>query len=183
MDLRQYEGCRLAKPVFLIGFMGAGKTSVAWHLARALCLDAVDADDYLEQVEGRSIADVFAEDGQDYFRDKESACLEELARRSPCLVACGGGVVTRERNIQTMRAAGMVVYLEVTPEQVLERISDTSTRPLLSDIESARATMHARLPLYEKAADATVQTEGRTLTQVASEVAQALVDGGALVCP
>lgn len=88
-------GYRLTKPVFFIGFMGAGKTSVSQQLAVQYGLASIDADEYLELREDRIIADIFAEDGEEAFRDIETDVLRDLSQRSPRLIGCGGGVVTK----------------------------------------------------------------------------------------
>ena len=165
----------LSKPVFFIGFMGAGKTSVARHLAQACGLEHVDADEYLEHQEGRAIASIFAQDGEGRFRDLESRYLRELAQGAPCLVGCGGGVVKRPANVRTMKDAGYVVYLAVDAEAAAQRIPDTGSRPLFGNLDTARATIAERVPLYEAAADASVDTTARTVAEVADEVRTILV--------
>ncbi len=94
----------LKKPVFFIGFMGAGKTSVSQQIAVTCGLASIDADEYLEFREDRIIADIFAEDGEEAFRDIETDVLRDLTRRSPRLIGCGGGVVSkRPENAQIMK--------------------------------------------------------------------------------
>ena len=161
---------RLTKPVFLIGFMGSGKTSVADYLARERGLSAVDADDYLEACEGRSIASIFAEDGEGHFRDLETRYLRELAEGEPCLVSTGGGVVKRPENVAIMSERGFVVYLRTTAEESAARIPDSSSRPLFKNLETARVTLSEREPLYEAAADIRVETVGRPVEEIAQEV-------------
>ena len=93
----------LKKPVFFIGFMGAGKTSVSQQIAVTCGLASIDADEYLEFREDRIIADIFAEDGEEAFRDIETDVLRDLTRRSPRLIGCGGGVVSkRPENAQIL---------------------------------------------------------------------------------
>lgn len=159
----------LRRPVYLIGFMGAGKSSVARRLNRKFGFDYVDADSYLEEREGRAIAQIFAEDGEEAFRDLESACLKELAGQNR-LISTGGGVVKRPENRQAMKENGFVVYLSVTADVAASRIRDKSTRPLFNDLESARARIAERVPLYESSANVIVNTVGLNVYQISNEV-------------
>ena len=173
--------CRLTKPVFLIGFMGSGKTTTADYLAREHGLSAIDADDYLEAREGRIIADIFAEDGEGHFRDLETRYLRELAEGEPRLVSTGGGVVKRPENVTIMRERGFVVYLRTTAEEAAARIPDSSSRPLFKNLETARTTLAERKPLYEAAADIQIETVGRPVEERAQEVLSALEHAGVAV--
>lgn len=170
----------LKEPVFLIGFMGAGKTSVAQQLAVTRGLMSVDADEYLELQEDRVIADIFAEEGEAAFRRMETEVLRDLSGRVPRLIGCGGGAPLREENRKIMHDAGFVVYLEVTADEAAARIPNTASRPLFKDLDTARATIVERMPRYEAAADAKVSTMGRTVPQIADEVASILERAGVL---
>lgn len=172
----------LTKPVFFIGFMGAGKTSVSQQLAVTYGLASIDADEYLELREDRIIADIFAEDGEEFFRDLESDVLLDLAKRSPRLIGCGGGVVTkRPQNAVIMRQHGYVVYLKVSAEAAAARIPNTESRPMFKNLDTARKTIVERMPQYEAAAHASVDTEGRTIRDVTEDVAKILLDEGVMV--
>lgn len=171
----------LTKPVFFIGFMGAGKTSVSQQLAVTYGLASIDADEYLELREDRIIADIFAEDGEEAFRDIETDVLRDLAARSPRLIGCGGGVVSkRPENAGIMREAGFVVYLEVSADEAARRIPNTDSRPMFKNLETARKTIAERIPNYEAAAHVSVQTEGRSIRDVAEDVASLLQEAGIL---
>ena len=112
----------LARPVFFVGFMGAGKTSVARRLARTCGVASVDMDTYLERREGKRVKEIFAQAGEDGFRAIETDVLRELAGKEPLLVSCGGGVVKRDENRAILRDAGFVVYLKVTADEAKSRI-------------------------------------------------------------
>lgn len=159
----------LEKPVFLVGFMGAGKSSVGRNLARRYGFELVDADDYLEAREGKKIAQIFDEDGEDHFRDLETKYLRELSEK-PCIVSTGGGVIKRSENIRIMKESGYVIYLSVTAEAAASRIKDASSRPLFKNLETARKTIAERAPLYEEAADSIVDTVDQGLRQISNEV-------------
>jgi shikimate kinase len=173
-------GYTLSKPVFFIGFMGAGKTSVSQFLAKTCGLASIDADEYLELLEDRIIADIFAEDGEDYFRNLETQYLKELAQRKPRLVGCGGGVVKRPENVRIMNQSGYVVHLGVTAEAATERVPNTESRPLFKNLEVARRTVAEREPLYDEAADVRVETTGRSVPEIATEVRDILLEQGIL---
>ncbi len=174
------ESYELTRPVFFVGFMGAGKTSVARRLARVCHVASVDMDTYLERREGKKVKEIFAESGEEGFRVLETDVLAELAAKEPLLVSCGGGVVTREENRAILARAGFVVHLKVSADEAAGRISDTSTRPLFQDLEAARARCGERAPLYEGVADATVDTAGKSVFAIAREVQDVLVEEGVL---
>lgn len=171
----------LARPVFFVGFMGAGKTSVSRYIARRWNLSAIDLDTYLERREGRVIRDIFAEDGEEAFRAIEADVLREVGQSpSPSLVSCGGGVVERSQNRSALGELGTVVYLRVSADEAASRISNKSSRPLFNDLENARALCERRSPLYEEAADIVVDTAGKSVGQIGHEVVRALKRRGAL---
>lgn len=170
----------LKRPVFFVGFMGAGKTSVARRLARQCHVASVDMDTYLERREGKKVKAIFAESGEEGFRALETDVLGELAAKEPLLVSCGGGVVTREENRTILERAGFVVHLKVSADEAAGRISDTSTRPLFQNLDAARERCEERGPLYERVADATVDTAGKSVPAIAREVQNVLVKEGVL---
>ncbi|WP_310732505.1 shikimate kinase [Paenibacillus sp. 1011MAR3C5] len=118
--------------VVLIGFMGTGKSSVSRLLAEKLAWSCADSDAEVERAEGRSISDIFAEDGEQAFRDMESHELSKLLKQhSHTVIATGGGAVLREDNRSAMLQHGFVVALSADPEQIIARVLLDKSRPLL----------------------------------------------------
>lgn len=171
----------LDRPVFLVGFMGAGKTSVARKLARMAGVASVDMDTYIERCEHKRVKEIFAEVGEDGFRAIETQTLYELGmKKDPMVVSCGGGVVLRPENRKALSELGLVVYLSVTAAEAASRISDVSSRPLFGDLQNAQRVIDERLPLYEEAADVTIDTVGRGSSSIAHEVFDILKEKGVL---
>ena len=171
---------KLTKPVFFVGFMVAGKTSTSRALARATGLTTVDLDAYIERREGKAINQIFAEIGEEGFRKMETGVLDEFAHGVPMLVSCGGGIVLRPENRKIIKENGFAVYLQVTAEEAAARIGDVSTRPNFHDLETARKTIADRLPMYEETADCSVDTVGKSISEVAREVGEVLEKEGIL---
>ena len=171
----------LDRPVFLVGFMGAGKTSVARKLARMAGVASVDMDTYIERCEHKRVKEIFAEVGEDGFRAIETQTLYELGmKKDPMVVSCGGGVVLRSENRKALSELGLVVYLSVTAAEAASRISDVSSRPLFGDLQNAQRVINERLPLYEEVADVTIDTVGRGSSSIAHEVFDILKEKGVL---
>lgn len=140
--------------IFLIGFMGAGKSTVGRTLADCLQWRFVDLDQVIEQRAGKTITEIFAEQGEEAFRDLESLALSDLRKMPRSVVATGGGLIGRDENWRLMRSTGTVVYLDVPWEQLQERIKYGQGRPLAAGVEAEqrlRALFERRLPLYSQA--------------------------------
>ena len=155
----------MATPVVLVGLMGSGKTTVGRRLAAILERPFVDADVELEERAGRPIAEIFANDGEEAFRDLETKVLGELlARRDAPVVASGGGAVLRLANRVLLSAPGVtVVWLDASPAFLASRVERKAHRPLLAGDRSSREVleeMHAaRAPLYAEVADHVIAVE------------------------
>jgi shikimate kinase len=166
------------KSIFLIGYRGTGKSTVARHLAQRLGYDSIDADEAIERRAGKTIAAIFAEDGEAFFRDLESQLVTELTDLRRTVVALGGGAVLRDVNRSAICAAGPVVWLTAPVEVIVGRLAaDTTTadrRPNLTRIggrEEVEALLAERTPIYRQCATLVVNTDGKTCAQVADEIA------------
>jgi len=166
--------------ISLVGFMCSGKSAVGRRLATTLDLDFVETDALVEAATGMAIRDIFECHGEDYFRRLEHAAVDSATARDNCVVACGGGVVTRDNNVKLLRERTTVVWLDVTVDQVVRRLrGQPGTRPLLAgpDPEGRAATMLAeRRPMYEAAADIRIQTSGRPPDEVVDKIVRTLED-------
>ena len=159
--------------LFLIGFMGAGKSSVSAGLGRMLGREVVEMDQRIAAQEGMSIPELFAQKGEPYFRACETSLLKSFAQGAPRIVSCGGGVPLREENVAAMRESGTVVLLTASPEVILERVKDSHDRPLLEghkDVEYIAGLLSKRLERYEAAADVQIATDGRRTAEIAEEI-------------
>ena len=120
------------KNIYLIGFMGAGKTSVARALSAASGMDMIEMDQRIEQEAGMPITEIFAKYGEEYFRDLETELVRTLAGESELVVSCGGGSVLREENAARMKESGHIVLLTASPETIFERVRYSTNRPVLT---------------------------------------------------
>lgn len=163
--------------IFLVGFMGAGKTTVSKYLSSMLSVERVEVDDLIIKKEGMSINSIFEECGEDYFRNCESEVLKELEKRERLVVSCGGGIVLRDENIASMKKNGRVVLLTATPETTLERLKDSDERPILRNnmnVGFIAGLMEKRREKYLKAADIIVETDDKTVPEVCEEIIEKL---------
>jgi 3-dehydroquinate dehydratase-1 len=159
--------------IYLIGFMGVGKSTVAHALQRLCGMEIIDMDEELVKRAGKSIPEIFDTEGQEAFRNMETALLQELAARKNHIVSCGGGAILREANRRLMRDSGMVVELTAEPEIIWERVKDDDSRPVLAgkkNVPAIRLLMEERRGNYELARDVSVPTDGRTALEIASEI-------------
>jgi shikimate kinase len=157
-----------AGSIYLVGMMGAGKTTVGRTLARRLKLRFVDSDHEIEARCGVKIPVIFEIEGEAGFRARETQALAELARLDGIVLATGGGVVLLEENRSLLATRGTVVYLRATPEHLYERVRQDRNRPLLAGgdpLGRLRELYRERDPLYRAVADLVIDT-GRQSVQV-----------------
>jgi len=163
--------------LFIVGPMGAGKTTIGKLLADELGLEFKDVDREIEVRSGVDIPWIFDREGESGFRAREAAVLEELGQLDGVLISTGGGAVMLEENRRLMDARGTVVYLHTTVEEQVRRTSRDRKRPLLQTDDPARVLvnlMTLREPLYREVADIVIETDGRGPKMVAQELAERL---------
>ncbi len=159
--------------IFLIGFMGVGKSTVSECLSREYGMEAVEMDEVIAEREGMSIPDIFEERGEEYFRCLETELLIELRSHENAVISCGGGTAMREQNVTEMKKNGKVVLLTASPDTILERVKDSDERPLLNGHKDAgyiSRLMEARREKYEAAADIVVSTEKKSASEICREL-------------
>lgn len=162
------------KNLVLIGFMGSGKTSVGLKLSYKLKMPVEDTDKLIERREGKSIRQIFEEEGEEVFRKKETELLGELAdRQGRVIYSVGGGTPVREENRKLLRQLGTVVYLQISPETVYERLKGDTTRPLLqceNPLEKIRELMESRKEAYESCADIMIAVDLLDMEEILEQI-------------
>ena len=166
--------------IFFIGFLGAGKSTLARNLGRLFHRRFVDTDRLVERSSSASVTELFAREGEQGFRKRETAALRGLGRERSLLVSCGGGIVETPENILLMKEMGTCVYLDLDIEDSLRQIRCPERRPDLGSAEHAAEVYRRRRPLYEGTADLTVDIRNKSFEQVASESGQLLWERGLL---
>lgn len=160
--------------IILTGFMGSGKTTVGKLLSERYGYTFIDTDQYIEEKCGCTIAELFSKKGEAYFRQLETDILKELnASLTHAVLSTGGGLPLREENAAELATLGTVIYLQITPEEVISRLSGDNTRPLLSGDDpeqKVRDLLTYRTPLYERVADLTIPATGQSPEYIAEEI-------------
>lgn len=144
--------------IYLVGMPGCGKTTISSIIIKNLNIEIVDLDEHIVSREGKTIEELF-EIGEPHFRQVETDALKDLSHREGILVATGGGVVTRDENIDIMRSTGKVIFIDASPSFIMDK-SSLSGRPLLKDKNKLYELYNNRIALYRKSADYTVLNDG-----------------------
>ena len=164
--------------IALIGFMGTGKTAVGKLLATKLGREFIELDYLIEQKAGRTIPEIFQQDGEIGFRELEIEATKEVANQENAVIACGGGIVLNKINIDRLRKECIIVYLTASPGIILKRTSgDKNERPLLVVSDRAlqiRELLRFRQPFYQRAADIKIDTSKMNIDSVAERIMEKL---------
>ena len=150
----------LKEHIFLIGFMGCGKSTNAECLAEMTGARQVEMD-------------IFEEKGEAYFRELETELIKSFAGVEPAVISCGGGAVLKEENVRLMKESGKIVLLTAEPGTIYERVKDSTERPVLNgnmNVGYIEELMEKRRPKYEAAADVKVATDGKTAEEICGEI-------------
>ncbi len=173
--------------VILIGFMGSGKTTVGLRLSYRLKRVVEDTDKLIEKKENKSISEIFSTNGEDAFRKMETDCLRELLSfKQERIISTGGGLPIRRENHALLRKLGTVVYLQISPACVWERLKNDTQRPLLqceNPLHKIQELLSERVSFYEEAADIVIDVDGKNMEQVLAEITEKLeacgcIEGG-----
>lgn len=164
--------------IALIGFMGTGKTAVGRALAKKLDRKFLELDSLIEQKAGKTIPEIFQQDGEIAFRELELEVTKELVQEKKSVIACGGGIVLNRINIDRLKVGARIVYLTASPSVILRRVSgEEGKRPLLNVRDQAaqiRDLLRFRRPLYERAADIKIDTSKLDINAVAELIIEKL---------
>lgn len=169
---------KLRKNIFLVGFVGSGKTTLGQLLAAMLKIDFFDTDELITQMQEMSIEEIFGVYGENFFRDKESEVLALLGQKTPgtCIVSTGGGAMLRENNWPILKKNGIAIYLEVAAEEIYNRLKETDDRPIFKPIlklpnplGKIAELLKERKPFYAQA-DFTINAAGKSLQDIAAEI-------------
>lgn len=161
------------KNIVLIGFMGAGKSSVGRALSEALHMQYISTDDIIEEQEKMKIVEIFKTKGEKYFREREKEVIKEVSNMKGCIIATGGGSVLNWENVEHLKKGGEIFFLKAKPEVIYERIKDDKGRPLLNvadPISTIKRILKARIALYRKAADYTIDTSALSIDEVVEKI-------------
>ena len=162
--------------VILIGFMGSGKTTVGLRLSYRLRRPVIDTDKKIEREEKRSISDIFAAEGEAYFRDKETACLKKLLKDAHNqIISAGGGLPLRKENRALLHELGQVFYLQASARTIYERLKHDTTRPLLQGADpqnKIKTLLEERDAYYMEAADVVINVDGKSFEKIICEIEQ-----------
>ena len=171
--------------IYLTGFSGTGKSTVGNLLATIMGKDFVDIDLYIEEIEGKSIPDIFTSEGEEYFRSVETESLRKISTWTEIIVSTGGGAPVSNQNIEIMENSGAIVWLKATPETIIKRLSDQSEetgvqndRPMLvseEPLERIAKLLASRKGAYQRS-DFSIDTDGKNAETVAKEIYRRLSD-------
>lgn len=159
------------KNIALIGFMGSGKTTLAGILAANLHYQLREIDEDIVRIsEYKNVNEIFANKGEEYFRELEKKVIADAVKKNKQVISCGGGVVSSKEIMELLKKNALVIFLHADFKTVTQRLRDTSSRPLFRDMEKAMALYAKRVPLYEKYADIKIETDHNSPEEVAKEI-------------
>ena len=159
--------------IVLIGFMGAGKSTISEFLKNSFAMEVIEMDQIIAEREGMTISDIFEVYGEQYFRNLETNLLIEMQSKTNVVISCGGGTPMRECNVVEMKKNGRVVLLTAKPETILDRVKDSHDRPLIENNKTVpfiSDLMEKRREKYETAADIIIETDGKDKLQICEEL-------------
>lgn len=163
----------------LIGFMGCGKTTFGKWISQNANMAFYDTDDYIESKQNREIKEIFATDGENYFRDLETETIQEMSENlQDSVISVGGGLPIRKENRELLEKLGSTVYLRATEETLLKRLANDTKRPLLADgniSSKIHELMMQREAIYKEAAEIIVDTDDRTFEQIYNEIEDIII--------
>ncbi|UCC95237.1 MAG: shikimate kinase [Candidatus Omnitrophota bacterium] len=158
--------------IYIVGFMGTGKTAVGKVLSQRLKRQFIEMDDVIEQRQAKKIVDIFAQDGELYFRKLEKELLRELSAQTDLIVSCGGGLICNDENLELLKKTGVVINLKANPSTIYERTKKHASRPLLNvedPLKSIEALLAKRQHYYHQA-HYSIETDDLLPDQIADKI-------------
>ena len=164
--------------IVLVGFMGSGKSLTSNKLAEQLKRKVLSTDEMIEQKEGRSISDIFQQDGEAYFREREKEAVLAVSQDKGVIIDCGGGVVLDSENMDNLRKNGLIIYLSASPECIYDNVKSMGNRPLLEvdDPLGTIKTMLAERKSFYEQADVTVDADRQPIDKIAEQIIKVIND-------
>jgi shikimate kinase len=161
--------------IYLIGFMGSGKTTIGKALGNYLNISVIDTDEEIIRIKNKSITDIFNDEGEPAFRRYENEVLRNLPSKD-CIVTTGGGIIKSEENRLWLKENGLVVFLDATPDEIVNRLMDDQSRPLLIGDKKAKISqmLEERMALYSETANFIVDTTGKQVNVIVEEIVKRL---------
>jgi len=163
----------MTENIILIGFMGTGKSTIGRSLSQSLSYPVIDTDQLIEKQQGLSIPKIFEEDGEEAFRDMETALLKSLLEQSGHIISTGGGIIIREENRELLRKMGYVIWLVASPGEIYKRTSRNNNRPLLNNEDpegTIQKLLEARTPLYKDCAHLAIETNQLNFDEITTGI-------------
>lgn len=161
------------RSIALIGFMGAGKSTVAAMLAKELSMELIETDGEILKASGHnSVNEVFDKKGEDYFRKQEKEVIKEAVKQGNSVISCGGGVVMDKESMQMLKEKTILIFLDTSFDVIKNRLKHTDIRPLFRQEEKAMLLYAERLPLYRQFADDIINTDNHS----PKEIVQMILD-------
>mgnify|MGYP001080117682 CR=1 FL=1 len=168
------------KNIYLVGFMGTGKTTVGKILAKKLNKKFIETDEVIEKKEKKKIVDIFREYGEPYFRRLEKELIKKISKKKDLIVSCGGGLICNEENLKILKETGIVFNLSASVKTIYNRTKNSSSRPLLNvenPKERIRSLLNKRMPFY-KQAHYSIKTDKLSKEEVADRIIKILKEKG-----
>lgn len=159
--------------IYIIGFMGTGKTTVSKALAKVLHVKRIDVDEWIVKQQKMQISKIFENFGEDYFRDIETSAFHQLEKEQGAIISCGGGAVLKEENVRLMKASGKIVLLTASPKTIYNRVKGNDKRPVLKNHmspEGIETLMKKREAKYLAAADVVIDTDFKSVDTICDEI-------------
>jgi len=163
----------VSENIILIGFMGTGKSTIGRQLSQTLSYPLVDTDQLIVERTGKTIPDIFAEQGEEAFREIETETLSSLTGSTHHIISTGGGIIGSPQNREILKTLGYVVWLVASPEEILDRTSRNTNRPLLNNEDPARTIrdlLAKRIPLYKEAAHLSIETDQLSFDEITTGI-------------